>query len=105
MKEPNLDNLCGKILNQLEVAHFSTKHIAISMLAQIQIYIGGDLRISWQRVPHLLFPDKDKPQYSIAYFKKSKMFRVFYPYPSGNIKQNKKDFTHYIQVINYLTDN
>ncbi len=105
MKELKLinTNLCGKILNQEQVANLGQKKLAIRMLALIQIYIGGDLRISWQGVPHLLYPNKNKPEYSIAYFRTAKIYKVFYPYPSKFGKQNRINFLHYTQVINYLT--
>ena len=96
-------NLCGKILNQKQIATLGRAILAIRMLAQIKIYIGGDLRISFQGVPHLLYPNKNNPNYSIAYFRIDKLYRVFYPYPSRLGKQAKIDFKTNLQVIDYLT--
>lgn len=107
MKEIKLihSDLCGKILNQTQIIELSEKKVAISSLTQIQKIVGGDLRISNQGVPHLLYPNNIKPLYSICYFKKSKLYKVFYPYPSIFGKQNRINFLHYTQVINYLTKN
>ena len=95
----------GRILTQLEIRDLSILHIAIAMLGTIQIYKGGDLRISWNGVPHLVYPNNIKPQYSIAYFKREKLYKVFYPYPSNRGEQKRLNFSTKEEVINYLNQN
>ncbi len=56
------------------------------------------LRISLNKVPHLVVAEK----YSIAWMKRKKIFRVFYPYPSHGKEQTRIDFTSESLLISYF---
>jgi hypothetical protein len=105
MKERKLLKYRGKILANTEIDKLAETELAIAKLAFVQIYIGGDLRISFNGVPHLLYPNKASPQFSVAYFKSKKFYRIFYPYPSflGIQKRINKETPQ--EVIRYLEDN
>lgn len=93
----------GKILEDMQITILAKALIAIKILKdEIKDFIGGDIRISWQGVPHLLYPNAKKPKYSICYFKKSNKFRLFYPYPSKFGFQHKETFDTAKEIINRL---
>ena len=60
----------------------------------------GTIRWSKNSVPHLLV-EKDSVIHSITFFRKTKTYRVFWPWPSYE-KQSKRDFKTKEEVIEFL---
>jgi len=63
--------------------------------------IGGYFRISKKGVPHIVL-ERPEMTYSICWFKKRKKYRLFYPYPSYDKKQEKRDFTNITNLQQFL---
>jgi len=60
-------------------------------LKAVQDIVGGEIRVSAQNVPHLVFPLGDK-EASVAYFARRDSYRLFYPYPSRGGHQERFNF-------------
>lgn len=73
------------------------------LLEKVMPYIKYPIiyRISRLGVPHLVVTTKKK-RYSICYFRKTRTFRIFFPYPSLINRQTKIDFYLASDVINYF---
>lgn len=67
------------------------------LLQNLNRVVQGDYRISRRGVPHIVVNNF----HSIAYFGKSKLFRIFDNYASG-LPQNVIDFKHPHEVVNYF---
>ena len=72
------------------------------MLEKLQkkIPLFTELRFSIKGVPHLLLNGGDNIIYSICYFKKSRLFKIFYPYPAK--KQTKVICKEWINVLEFF---
>jgi len=70
---------------------------AETVLKKIQNYIGGELRISQNGVPHLVLDNN----FSICYFVKSKSLRTFIAYMRP---ENRKymDFKEHTELVRYF---
>lgn len=68
-------------------------------LKVIAAQLNGYVRTSARGVPHVVVSHKNKG-YSICYFKKSDIFRVFFPYP--NEIQTKTDFKTSSEVVEFI---
>jgi hypothetical protein len=60
------------------------------------------LRTSKAGVPHLVVGTDHEMKYSIVWFEKTKTIRVFYPYPSKEVQQTRKDFKTTDEVIKFF---
>ena len=74
-------------------------------LSQKVVNLGEKLpkstyRVSYHGVPHLVIDNR----YSVCYFSGSKMWRIFYPYPSNGQIQRRVDLFAEEDVINYFND-
>lgn len=66
---------------------------------------GVTSRWSKRGVPHLVVTNIINPvngTYSIAYFGKTKIYRIFSPYPSYGQPQTKQDFLSIEEVIKFF---
>ncbi len=70
-------------------------------LQDIAIACSGTLRTSKRGVPHVLVNVEDTT-YSIVWFKKTNIFRIFWPYPSD--EQHKQDFDTPGKVIAFIVN-
>ena len=60
----------------------------------------SDLEISRRGVPHLLIL-REGTIYSVCYFSRSRMFRIFYPF--GSFNEKKFDIKLRGEVVSYFT--
>lgn len=75
----------------------SQKNNAQEYLANIQEYVGGELKISKRKVPHLVIND----WFSICYFATYDFFKVFSGY--GTIQNKRlKNFKSWEEVVAYF---
>lgn len=58
-------------------------------------------RFSRRNVPHLVVSTKDNT-FSIYFFKNTRTWRIFYPYPSHDKPQVKFDVPSFGQVVEYF---
>lgn len=61
----------------------------ISRMSEVARRLNGEYRVSRRGVPHVLIT-RGGVTYSVCYFKRSNLYRVFYPYGSSN--QERRDF-------------
>lgn len=65
--------------------------------------VNSRVRVSLRGVPHIVV-DRKPFCYSVAYFGKTRVYRVFYPYAVFNSKQTKWDFKDEDEVIRFFTE-
>lgn len=70
------------------------------ILTRIQANVGGDLRISARGVPHLVIGGVGG--LSIAYFGKRRFVRVFTGYCRADMRQEKFDFSQWLDAKAFL---
>lgn len=66
-----------------------------------EVFDSVSLRKSYNNVPHIVVTTKSV-RFSVCYMKTSNIYRVFYPYPSGNQEQTKKSFQSAHKVVEYI---
>jgi len=62
--------------------------------------LGGNFRISKRGVPHIVLKT-NKQTYSICWFKRSRIYRLFYLYPTY-LTQTKVDFNNFTDLQKFF---
>jgi len=70
-------------------------------VVKMETVLNGKSRLSNQCVPHILVEVGDTT-YSICYFVKRNIWKVFFPYPSGN--QTRMKFKTDNEVVEFFQD-
>lgn len=70
-----------------------------NIMTEVAEEIGGEYKVSQRNVPYVVIKYKGEKA-SVCYFKKTNIFRLFYPYPGD--AQEKIDFSSKEELLKHL---
>lgn len=88
----------SNLLKQVDGVSSHLRNVYLELVKEFDSVI---FRWSKYGVPHLVITTKVST-FSVCYFRRSKIFKIFSPYPSGGLDQDKDNRFTVQEVVEYI---